>query len=477
MASLFATMSTVQACLSRASHAETSGPRPAERLASGLRLNQARDDAAGLGIAERLTASIRAHGVIGRGLHDAISLVQQADSGLDQIALNLQRARELAIAAGNGALGESDRRHLQQEYAGRLQDIDAITVQDALFGSSLLHGQRASGRTPYLNEVFSASGQSRAMVSGLLPVAYIPAGMREVTLSLDALGIDDDLQLFTTDGRQVLGTGLQDRVWAQHGITDPEQLTRTVMHHDLGFQSGASSDGSLMLDGQTAFADPTVTTLHALPLTVQFAGMTIGYSGDGDLHDGGINDGRVAGGYRQEGLSIDVVTQPLLVMVVGAGNFITRGTWIEAEDGSTLPEQAQGHVDVVLQAPAGEALQSLRIHRMSADSAALGLTSSAIDSQEGALTSQALLDRAIDQVSEHRGRLGAHASRIERVLDQLGSTDSALQAARGRITDADLAREVAEQARQQIRTQAASAMLGQALQWPRQVLQLLRESL
>lgn len=473
MASLFATMSVAQAGMSRLSQPDGMAARAVARLSSGLRVQQAADDPAGLAISERMSATIRAHGVIGRGLNDAIGQVQQADLGLERISETLQRARELALESGNGTLGDADRANLQQEYQALLAQVDAIADGARLFGTSLLQSPRASGHTPYLSEAFSALDQGVAMSSGIRPIAYIPAGMRNVRLEIDALGADDDIQVFTTQGQQLLGTGPGDSGWRANGIEDAQTLTRAVMQPDLGFADGATYDDSVLLDGRTGFADPLLVTSNALPMVSQFAGMTLSYSGDGDQHDGGVNDGRVSDSYRYEAMTIDETTQPLLVMVVGSGSFIAQASWIEAEDGSTLVSSGARGSEVVLQADSGSAPTMLSLDHLPSDSAALGLTGSGIGTQDGAQASLALIDRAIDRVGGHRGRLGASASRLERTLEQLGDADEAARSARSRIVDADIAAELSDRMRHQVQTEAARTLLGQAQLMPRMVLGLL----
>ena len=120
-------MSVAQAGLTRLPP-EQERLRSLERLATGLRIHRAGDDAAGLAIAERLTAMLRARGAIGRGLNEAIGRVQQADDGLGRIAELLQQGRELALAAANGSLGDSDRAGLQQGLHMLIDQIDATAA-------------------------------------------------------------------------------------------------------------------------------------------------------------------------------------------------------------------------------------------------------------------------------------------------------------------------------------------------------------
>lgn len=97
-----------------------------ERLSSGLRINSARDDAAGLAISERMTSQIRGYEVARRNAGDGISLLQVADGALGTLSDNLQRMRELAIQAQNGTLQASDRANLDQEYQALSQEVARV---------------------------------------------------------------------------------------------------------------------------------------------------------------------------------------------------------------------------------------------------------------------------------------------------------------------------------------------------------------
>jgi flagellin len=98
-----------------------------QRLSSGLRINSAKDDAAGLAVAERIQAQVRGFNVAIRNSNDAISLMQVADGGAGQISDNVQRMRELAVQAANGTLNSGDRDNLQIEFAALGKEITRLS--------------------------------------------------------------------------------------------------------------------------------------------------------------------------------------------------------------------------------------------------------------------------------------------------------------------------------------------------------------
>lgn len=116
-----------------------------ERLSSGLRINSAKDDAAGLAISTRFDTQIRGLSVAQRNANDGISMVQTAEGGLDETVANLQRMRELAVQAANGSLTDEDRGLLQAEVSQRISEIDRISTDTQFNGQNVLDGSLGSG--------------------------------------------------------------------------------------------------------------------------------------------------------------------------------------------------------------------------------------------------------------------------------------------------------------------------------------------
>ena len=108
------------------------------RLSSGLRIATAADDAAGLGISERMRAQVRSLGVAGRNAQDGVSLAQTAEGAMQEVSNNLSRMRELAVQAANGTLTTADRATLDTEYQELISEIDRIATQTTFNGVNLL---------------------------------------------------------------------------------------------------------------------------------------------------------------------------------------------------------------------------------------------------------------------------------------------------------------------------------------------------
>lgn len=258
--------------------------RASQRLSSGLRVSAAKDDAAGLAVASRLDVNVRAAATLSRGVMDGISLVQTAEGGLSQIQQALQRARELAVQAANGTLTGADRVALDAEYQQLLGHVDQVAKATANFGTHLLMGAQTAGSTPSMVDLFgSTSGSTVTLASGIKPVAFIPNGARNVTLTINSYSADDDLQLFSRQGAHLLGTPLSDNVWASNGVADAVGLTAKTLLPANGFTANATYQGPPTASGDGGFSPAGAA------LSLGYNGMTIGYSGDGDYQDSAAN--------------------------------------------------------------------------------------------------------------------------------------------------------------------------------------------
>lgn len=115
------------------------------RLASGLRIAVAADDAAGLAISERMRSQIKSYGVAGRNALDGVSLAQTAEGALNEISSILNRMRELSMQAANGTLSSQDRGTLNVEFGALVEEIDRISTTTVFNGTNLLDGSASLG--------------------------------------------------------------------------------------------------------------------------------------------------------------------------------------------------------------------------------------------------------------------------------------------------------------------------------------------
>ena len=150
-----------------------------QRLSSGLRINSAKDDAAGLAVAERIKSQVNGFNVAIRNANDAISMIQVADGGAAQISDNVQRMRELAVQAANGTLNSGDRANLQVEFAALGAEVDRL-AQATKFNNIALTN---SGATTFTFQV-GAGTTSNDQIS------VSTSDMRSSILTIGSVSID-----------------------------------------------------------------------------------------------------------------------------------------------------------------------------------------------------------------------------------------------------------------------------------------------
>ncbi len=449
-----------------------------ERLASGLRINSAKDDAAGLAIANRMESNLRAGDQVVCNVNDGISLVQTAEGGLNEINALIQRSHEMAVQAANGTLSDADRASINAEFHQLRQEIDRIAYSTEIFGRYPLGPSPQTqvpaniGSTQPAYAKFPASGMPSYFNSGIVSTAYVPSGTKDFVLNIDSLGADDDIQLFTRDGVHLVGTPLlgadRDVVWSNNGVTDGLSAKSLVLTESNGFLSTASYDGSILLEGGSAF-DINGSASGT------YNGMTFSYSGDGDRYEVGsaFNDGSNGTGGRYERLSVDEATEDLIIMVTGTGSFTATAAWTQMPQATVQIKPPHSEpTDIVVGAAFGQDIQKITIDPTPSDSVSLGLDQIELDPLEKAREAMAKLRDVLGKVDTYRGQYGALNNRFDSVIQNVGEQQLALSAAKSRIADADYALEASNMTRASILQQAGLAVLAQANQVPQQVLKL-----
>lgn len=454
-----------------------------ERLSSGMRINNAKDDAAGQAIANRMTASINADSAVARGLNDAISYAQTAESSLGSVSDLLIRAKSLSIQAANGTLSSADRISINGEYQQILAGINQIANQTEIFGQYPLTTSKPDlppvllGNVQPINTRFPEAGKNYSFTSGVVPLAYIPAGATNIVISLDSLAQDDDVQLFTRDGRHLAGTPINgsepDFTWVSKGITDNATATTKLLVPANGFAAGASYNDTDLIDGGPVWA--------SAGSALNYNGMNITYSGDGDRYEdstnGDVNNGKIASN-SLERLAIDNVQEDLIVVVVGNGSFNSNLTWGVLPEPTmvpAIPPKQSRPMEVITSADFGQPVQSDSIPATPSDTKTLGLNNTTLLSEGDIAISMNALDKALEKVSQYRGIYGAKINRYESNKAVLNQHGMDMQSARSRIQDADYAQEASQLARTQILQQGQTAVAKLANQSPERVLALLRD--
>ena len=363
-----------------------------ERLSSGLRINSAKDDAAGFAIAERFLSNIRGLSQVARDTSDGVSLAQTAQGALSATNDSLQRMRELAVQAGNGTLSSADRQTLQKEFDQLSGEVDRVAKSTAFNGQKLLDGSFSAATFqvgPSAGDNVTVGGMANTQVDSLGQSAYASAQVAVDAAKKDSLQAD-------------LAAG---------------DVTLTITGADgKNYTSVMQQDSSLSADEALGKFVATVNQRSA------DTGVTAFLSQDGSSLE-----------YRA---SVDPGQDPTNVAIAASGS---NGF---AASGQAQQTQGLRGIDLSSQAGAWEGLQRI--------------------------------DSAIDTVSRSRATLGAVQNRFESAIANISIQNENAVQSRGRMVDANFAKEISNQSRAMILQEMGFAMQAQANHSSRWTLALLR---
>ena len=363
-----------------------------ERLSSGLRINSAKDDAAGFAIAERFLSNIRGLSQVARDTSDGVSLAQTAQGALSATNDSLQRMRELAVQAGNGTLSSADREKLQKEFEQLSGEVDRVAKSTAFNGQKLLDGSFSAATFqvgPSAGDNVTVGGMANTQVDSLGQSAYASAQVAVDAAKKDSLQAD-------------LAAG---------------DVTLTITGADgKNYTSVMQQDSSLSADEALGKFVATVNQRSA------DTGVTAFLSQDGSSLE-----------YRA---SVDPGQDPTNVAIAASGS---NGF---AASGQAQQTQGLRGIDLSSQAGAWEGLQRI--------------------------------DSAIDTVSRSRATLGTVQNRFESTIANISIQNENAVQSRGRVVDANFAKEISNQTRAMILQEMGVAMQAQANHSSRWTLALLR---
>ncbi len=454
-----------------------------QRLSSGLRINSAKDDAAGLAIANRFTTQIRGLNQAVRNANDGISLAQTAESALDELTNNLQRIRELAVQAANATNSASDRAALDQEVQQRIAEINRIASQTSFNGQKVLDGSFGT-----------AQFQVGANVGETISV-NLTTGVRA-----DQLG-----QIATLEGGSVSSNALTDG-----GLTIAvgQGSAVAIGASTAGTQAGQTADSAyaklqaITAAGVSGLTATATNTSSAAFSTVSSAGgtstynLTINgeaiYAGTNNIADGdSLTNSDVAAQINlfsaTTGVSAAVSGTDLVLTAADGRNIVltetiadgtgatggtVSGTGISATQEGTL--RGKITLSASQNITLGGAFSDIGFSGSSIAVDTTTLSTVDVTSVTNAETAIQRVDASLTSVSALRSQLGAVQSRFESITSNLQTVSENLQASRSRILDADFAAETANLTKAQILQQAGVAVLAQANAVPQTVLGLLR---
>ena len=445
-----------------------------QRLSSGLRINSARDDAAGLAISNRMTSQVRGLNQAVRNANDGISLTQTAEGALQESENIVQRIRELSVQAANDSNTTSDRESLQSEVDQLVSELDRIATTTTFNNNKILDGS-------FLGSKFHVGANARETISVSISDARSTALGRQARVT----GTEAGTQAIAADDVVINSVSIRATVAADDTVSTSQATTSAIakaaaINDSTEFTNvqaiiGASVDGAnggitggaldstnnIVINGATITGitvqadDADDTLVSAINARAADTGVIASLDSDQDLVLT-ADDGR----------NINVELNGTGGAITGLDADITRGTLtLQSEDQVSLTVTANGSSAISFGGGAGTTILGVN-----AD-AAVGTVD--LTTRDGANRAIDIADVALKHISNIRSDLGATQNRLDSTISNLATTSENISAARSRIQDADFASETADFTKNQILQQAGLSVLAQANQQPQVALSLL----
>lgn len=468
-----------------------------QRLSSGLRINSAKDDAAGLAIATRMTAQVKGLDQAGRNANDAISLSQTAEGGLGTVSDALNRIRELAVQSANGTNSASDRAALQAEALQLTNEIQRVATTTQFNGQNILDGSLGSaqfqvganagqtisfsvgntqtsviGDYGFRGQVNSSSSAASAQTATTTsPTNRVQAQ----TLSLSVNGVNTNVTVAAgasvksvADSFNALtnttGVSALSKSAASFAGLSTGTVTFTITGQSsavVGATITASTDLSSVanaINAQSAVTGVFATSNGSSIALTNADGYDIKIENFSNTGSGGAT---ITG--SDAFANVSAGTAAISINGSGGGNdSVTVGGQLKLDSAS-------------IYTLASTVSSGGFVNNTTANASSLAAVSSLnIGTLQGATDALAIIDSALTKISTYRGNLGALQNRFAATITNLQTASENQSAARSRIQDADFAAETTNLSRAQILQQAGIASLAQANQVPNGVLALLK---
>ena len=461
-----------------------------ERLSSGLRINSAKDDAAGFAISQRFTAQINGTQQASRNANDGLSMVQTAEGALSEIGNNLQRMREMSVQAANASNSDSDRVSINNEVQSLSAEIDRVAKSTSFNGTKLLDGtftsknfqvgaNNGASDSIQVKAISSASTSALGGVSGAQYASVTAAGPTTLALAAGDLtlnGIQVGASTTTGVAGQTADSAYSiaatiNAVSGQSGVTATAQATGVTGVAATAFAAVAANSFSINGVNVGAIAAGTdalgqgANVAAAINLVSSQTGVTASADAKTGVVTLGASDGRditITGAAAATLANTGLTALPAGVSTSGTVK-LEAATDITISGGKAASAGfAAGQIGAAntTTATAGAAVSTINQVNVSTQASAL----KALDTIDGALAN----------INNSQAALGALQNRFSSVMANQASTVENLTASRSRIQDADFAQETANLSRAQVLQQAGTAMLSQANQSGQGVLALLR---
>lgn len=441
------------------------------KLSSGLRINSAADDAAGLAISEKMRGQIRGLDQAKSNAENGISLAQTAEGALNETTSILQRMRELAVQSSNDTETDSDRKEIQKEVSQLKDEINRISTTTEFNTKKLLNGDvgntanaDATNELKFQPLLVSDSG----LAADKYTVKVTNAATIGVTTGVNTTGIASDGTNFKMDSGNIAGLELGDYtldVTAAAGSTFDFAL-KDKNGTTVASISGKDTSADVVLTGTSGqtftIAKDTVVQAGEMKFNLNATYNTaaddfaITNSAGTSTYKSGTKLVITDSDFEAGGIQFDMTVDTALAKSTGTGTVITTTN-------NSLTMQIGANAN-----------QTMQVAINKIDTKTLGISGIDLSTQTGAESAITAIDKATTMVSSERAKLGAVENRLEHTINNLSTTSENMTSAESRIRDVDMASEMANYQKNSVLQQAAQAMLAQANQQPQQVLKLLQ---
>ena len=437
-----------------------------EKLSSGLRINHAKDDPAGMAISNKMTLQIDGLKQASRNASDGTSVLQTADGALDEVTSIVQRMRELAVQAASDSNTQSDKTAAQQEVTSLKAEINRVSKDTEFNTKNLLDG--TLDRRVYANNAsristsdYVEAGQYQVTVATAATKASLNASAAEFGSLTNAVGAAGSIAI---NGSKVDISATDTYEQAFEKIRDAAETGETTASIGTGADAGklmltSTSYGSqaaigveisnITLANTLGFSSTTPATASGTDATID---LTSGFSTSATASV----DGNHAVITDKDGFEFSFLIQDDYANTTSPINF-------DVTDIGSMTLQIGANED-----------QTVDVTIPKINTETLYLDDIDLTTVNGADTAISRLDDALARVSAIRSSIGASSNRLDYAVESLDATNENVTSALSRIEDVDMAEEMSEYTQQNVLQQASISVLTQANDMPQQVLQLLQ---
>ena len=445
-----------------------------QRLSSGLRINSAKDDAAGLQIANRLTSQINGLGQAVKNVNDGISIAQTAEGAMQASTDILQKMRTLALSSATGSLSADDRKSNNDEYQALTAELTRISQTTTFGGQKLLdgsYGTKAIQVGANANETINLSlenvaasniGSQQIKSKAIAPSA---TGLAGGNITVTGNGQTKTVAYAPAASAKDIATGLNGAIGGLTATASTEVKLEVGAATPANFKLAVGSSGTVDFVGVTdlaGLADQLKSNAAKLGISVNYdegnKSLSVKSDSGENLTFSGADANAIANikvGAKDGSGAFATPTA-----LVGAVTVVTGQVSLDSAKGYSLSDTSTGVSDVFTGATVSSTKKTI--------------AQTDVTDATKAQNALAVIDKAIGTIDGVRSGLGATQNRLTTTADNLQNIQKNSTAARSTVQDVDFAAETAELTKQQTLQSASTAILSQANQLPSAVLKLLQ---